>query len=263
MLPLAVGKATKLLPLLGDGRKRYIFELMLGSRTDTADASGQVIEQTAVRPGWERVLDGVAAALIGQLSQLPPMHSARKVDGRPLYEAARKGVDVVRVPRTVEIDELEVLGRDVDRARLMVVCSAGTYVRTLCEELGRRVGIAAHMGALLRVTAGPFRLRDAVPPHTIDVDPTSCLVDPRAVITAPSVELDGRGARRFVHGGEVRLGDQPQTRSAGSIPTRPDTASVTVLAVNDRVLIGYGELAVHDGETMLIPVHVFSDTQAE
>ena len=251
MLVLALGKATKLLPLLPNDRKRYVFELILGARTQTGDWTGAVVEKAPVAPGWERKLSEVVASVVGPLEQIPPMHSAVKVDGRPLYQAARAGHEVARPPRTVRIETLAVIACDEGRARLDVTCSAGTYVRTLCEEIGRRLGIPAHMGALLRVAAGPFELHDSVLPQDIVHDAAGCIIDPLKVLAHPRVELDDRGARRFAHGNDIRL--RPETGAGGDA-----SPSSTVLVTHDCVLIGVAMLVRQDDERRLAPIHVFT-----
>lgn len=250
VLVLAVGKATKLLPLLTDDRKRYVFELVAGARTDTADATGKVIGRAFVPADWHAPLSALLPSMIGPLEQLPPMHSARKVDGRPLYESARRGEHVVRTARTVTIHDLSVIACEPDRARLDVTCSAGTYVRTLCEQIGERLGVPAHMGVLLRVACGPFDLRDAVRPDQIDARRSSCIIDPVSVLGYEQCELDVPGTQRFAHGGEVRLACN-----------NGDTAladAATVLVKHAGVLIGYGSVVRRDGVSVLAPVHVFT-----
>jgi tRNA pseudouridine55 synthase len=250
VLVLAVGKATKLLPLLSDDRKRYVFELVMGSSTDSGDATGAVTEHAFVPADWQAALSGVIASLIGSLEQVPPMHSARKVDGRPLYASARRGEHVVRAPRIVTIYDLSVLASESARARLDVTCSGGTYVRTLCEEIGRRCGLPAHMGALVRVAAGPFALRDAIPPDQIDAAPSACVIDPTTVLDNKRLELDKTGARRFSRGGEVRM-----ARGDGVTDV---TSRITVLVTHGGALIGYGCVDRHDDVVVLEPVHVFA-----
>jgi tRNA pseudouridine55 synthase len=250
VLVLAVGKATKLLPLLTDDRKRYVFELMVGSRTDSGDASGRVTERAFVPGDWQAALTEVIPTLVGPLEQVPPMHSARKVGGRPLYASARRGEQIVRAPRTVTIHDLHLIACEPERARLDVTCSAGTYVRTLCEEIGRRCGLPAHMGALVRVAAGRFALRDAIRPDRIDAQPSSCLIDPATVLDNATLELDDDGARRFAHGGEVRL-----VRGDGATKQTP---RATVLVTHANALVGYGCVVQVDDVAVLEPVHVFT-----
>ncbi len=252
VLVLAVGKATKLLPLLPHARKRYVFELVAGVSTDSGDATGHVIATSAVPAQWAQALDDVAASLAGPLMQIPPMHSAVKIQGRPLYKAARLGLDVARSPRPTVIHSLHAIAHEGSTARLFVECDAGTYVRVLCEEIGRRLGVPARMGALLRVSSGPFVIRDSVRPDQIARDLTGCLIDPLVVLKQPRIELDTIETRRFAHGNEVRL------TSASHV----DGGAADVLVTSQGTFVGCGYLVVRDGEQLLAPTHVFTHAQA-
>ena len=150
MLPICIGEATKLAGALLAGAKAYTVEMRFGARTDTGDAEGQVVERCAV-PALDAVL--IEAALQGARGpqqQVPPMYSALKRAGEPLYKLARQGLSVERAPRSVVIHVLELLGIGADTLRLRVECSKGTYVRTLVEQLGGRLGSCAHVIALRR-----------------------------------------------------------------------------------------------------------------
>jgi len=255
VLVLAVGKATKLLPLLPHARKKYIFELVVGERTDTGDAKGTVIERMPVTEGWASALPGAASSFVGSVTQIPPMHSAVKIAGQPLYRLARKGQDVVRAPRVTEIFELRIIAHDERTARLLIVCEAGTYVRVVCEELGRRLGLPARMGALLRIASGPFELRESVSPQRIATDLASCMTHPLTVLANPRIELDERAAWRFVHGNEVRL-DHCSNGSLDPLDAQPATE---VLVTRDGALVGCGLLVARDGTKMLAPTRVFAE----
>jgi tRNA pseudouridine55 synthase len=253
VLVLAVGKATKLLPLLPHARKSYVFELVAGERTDSGDAHGAVIEKVSVGEHWGDALAAAAASLTGSVTQIPPMYSAVKVDGQPLYRLARKGRELPRAPRPIEIFSLRVIAQNASGARLFIECEAGTYVRVVCEELGRCLGLPARMGALLRVASGPFALRDSVRPATIASDPLGSLIDPLAVLSNRRVELDERAAQRFAHGNEVRL-----TSKSGAVE-RNSTGDVEVLVTRDGQLVGCGVLFARDGTESLAPSRVFAE----
>jgi tRNA pseudouridine55 synthase len=242
VLVFAIGKATRLLPYLDAGRKSYVFELRPGARTDTADATGTVVERCALPGGWADGLEAAAAAMIGPLDQVPPMYSAVKIDGRPLYKSARAGKTLERASRPVEIFDMRVLAIGGDYARLRVDCSAGTYVRTLCEQLGDRLGLPAHLGVLLRTAAGPFDLSSARTPAEIARDPGACLIDPRLVLAAAQVSIGDSDALAFLHGNDV---------DATTIVSAPD-GDVLVLH-RDRPL-GIGR--IRDGR--LAPVRVIA-----
>jgi len=258
VLVLAVGKATKLLPLLPHARKKYVFELVVGERTDTGDAKGVIVERTPVSEGWASALASVASSLVGSVTQIPPMHSAVKIGGQPLYRLARKGQHVPRAPRAVEIFELRVIAHEERTARLLIVCEAGTYVRVVCEELGRRLGLPARMGALLRIASGPFELRDSVTPQTIATDLDSCITSPLTVLANPRVELDERGAWRFAHGNEVQLA--PDICSNGPLgPFDSQESAPEVLVTRDGALVGCGVLVARGGTKLLAPTRVFAE----
>ena len=253
VLVLALGKATRLLPLLPDARKRYVFELVPGARTTTGDATGEVSVRAPVPPKWASGLAEIAVSLVGPMTQIPPMHSAVKVDGRPLYQAARQGHDVPRAPRATTIHELRVIGSETSVARLYVDCAAGTYVRVLCEELGRRLDLPAHMGALLRVASGPFVLADSVRPDQIQAAPSGCIIDPLRVLEHPRVDLDDRGAQRFAHGNEIQL---PAVAGAAA-PEGAAPLAGEVLVTHAGALVGCGYLTRRDDTRLLAPSRVF------
>lgn len=161
VLPLCLGEATKFSQYLLDADKTYITEARLGMTTSTGDAEGEVLE---IKP-CQVTLAEVQALLprfTGEIEQIPPMYSALKHDGQPLYKLARAGETVERKPRSVTIRQLTLLGLEGDRLRLQVHCSKGTYIRTLVEDIGAALGCGAHVAELRRVQAGPFDLARAV-----------------------------------------------------------------------------------------------------
>jgi len=246
VLVLAVGRATRLLPLIPESRKQYVFELVLGAATETGDARGRVTERADVPAGWQAKLPAVAAALVGPIDQVPPMYSAVKIEGTPLYVSARKGRTVARRSRRTYVHELRVLESAERTARLLVECEAGAYVRSLCEELGRGLGLPAHMGPLLRTAAGPFALADSYTPEEIAADPSACLVDPLGVLPHERVEVDAAGAARFAHGNPVKSG-----AVAGS------NGDVIVMA--EGRILGVGRVTQEGAVALIAPLRVLAD----
>ncbi len=161
LLPILLGEATKLAQYLLDSDKEYLAEARLGVTTTTGDAEGAVLERRAVRIS-EDAIERALERFRGEIDQIPPMHSALKRDGRPLYRLAREGASVERAPRRVTVHALEFLGRNGDCLRLRVRCSKGTYVRTLVEDIGTVLGSGAHLAALRRTAAGRLRIGGAV-----------------------------------------------------------------------------------------------------
>jgi tRNA pseudouridine55 synthase len=209
VLPIALGKATRLLPLIADRRKAYVCTLVLGRATSTGDAFGEVVAESDVPDDVEKRLARAIPGFIGAVSQVPPMYSAVKTDGKRLYELARQGKSVERAARTVTVYALRVLGREGNVVRLRIACSEGTYVRTLCEDLAVACGTVGHMGALLREASGPFVLSESWALDEVERDPGGALVPPERVIPIPTVVLDGRGATDFRAGRMVPLQQPP------------------------------------------------------
>lgn len=160
VLPVCLGKATKLCGMLSDHEKEYEAVLLLGKDTDTQDAGGRVLEEKPVEVTGEEIRR-CAASFEGEQLQIPPMYSARRVNGRRLYELAREGQVVERKPGKVHFYQVEVLSVELPRVRLHVRCSAGTYIRTLCHDMGEKLGCGGCMEYLVRTRVERFRLLDA------------------------------------------------------------------------------------------------------
>lgn len=162
VLPVCVGKATKLSDVIMDGRKSYRAMLRLGITTTTEDASGEVLETKAVVFDEEKIRAAVAA-FIGRLEQVPPMYSAVKVNGKKLYELAREGKEIARKARTIEVYDIRIRRfLPPDRVEMDIDCSKGTYIRTLCADIGKALGCGGHMAELLRTATGSFSLGNAI-----------------------------------------------------------------------------------------------------
>ena len=156
VLPICMGEATKVSAFLLDADKRYQVRCQLGVRTATADAEGEVLETRPVGGYSGDQLEAVLEEFRGSIEQIPPMYSALKHQGQRLYKLARQGIEVEREPRPVEIYELTVAGQGEDWLDISVHCSKGTYVRTLAEDIGNRLGCGAHVSALRRTAVGPY-----------------------------------------------------------------------------------------------------------
>lgn len=162
VLPVCVGKATKLSDVIMDGRKSYRAMLRLGITTTTEDASGEVLETKEAAFDEEKIRE-VTASFIGRLEQIPPMYSAVKVNGKKLYELAREGREIERKSRTIEVYDIRIRRfLPPDRVEMDIDCSKGTYIRTLCADIGRALGCGGHMAELLRTATGTFSLENAI-----------------------------------------------------------------------------------------------------
>ncbi|WP_188454347.1 tRNA pseudouridine(55) synthase TruB [Virgibacillus oceani] len=162
VLPICIGQATKIVPFLTNTKKTYIAEVSLGTATDTEDAYGQVVDQKPVsNPPDQKEIIEVLKSFEGVITQVPPMYSAVKVNGKKLYEYARANQKVERPERQVTIFEIKLIGRETNNSfKLKVTCSKGTYIRTLCVDIGARIGYPAHMSDLIRTETGSFSEKD-------------------------------------------------------------------------------------------------------
>ena len=163
LLVVFLGRATRAVEFAEADEKTYIAELLLGVTTDTQDTQGSVLTRCGAIPGRE-TLEAALAMFRGEIEQIPPMYSAVKMGGKKLYELARKGVEVERKARRITVSELEILSGSGERWTLRVRCSKGTYIRTLCHDIGQALGCGGCMSALRRTRAGAFSVEQA---HTL------------------------------------------------------------------------------------------------
>ena len=166
VLPMCIGKGTKLAELITGYDKQYLTEMTLGAITTTQDKSGEVLETFAVNVDEEQIRIAVQK-FVGEISQIPPMYSAIKIDGKKLYELAREGKTVERKPRQVTINNIEIkdINLEENTVTMLVDCSKGTYIRTLCQDIGMSLGCGGYMSELTRTKTGRFSLEDA---YTLD-----------------------------------------------------------------------------------------------
>ncbi|WP_374661321.1 tRNA pseudouridine(55) synthase TruB [Inhella sp.] len=216
LLPLCFGAATKFSQLNLDADKAYVATLKLGETTTTADREGEVMLRREVNFDDAR-LQASLQSLRGDIDQVPPMHSALKVAGQALYELARKGKEVERAARRVTIHSLELLSRDGDSMQIAVRCSKGTYIRTLAEDLGERLGCGAHLSALRRTASGPLQLEHAVTLEQLqtmdDAQRLAQLQSPDLLLAdCPLIRLDGEEAGKLLAGMRRRTGAAPAAR---------------------------------------------------
>ena len=229
VLVVLVGRATRLAQFLSGADKEYEAVIRLGYATDTADVTGKRLE-TAKNFGAEKQrtqslrteeIETALASLRGEIEQTPPMYSAKKVEGRKLYELARRGEEIERQPMRVKVSEFAAITHngallnDNDDAtrdlRVRVACSAGTYIRALAEEFGRQLGVGAHVAELRRTRAGQFRIENAITLERLNELAQSesleqTLISPDATLSfLPALQLGVDAARRICHGIDLQL----------------------------------------------------------
>ena len=215
MLPICLGEATKVAADIVAGRKCYRFTVTLGARTTTGDAEGTVSERAAI-PRLERSrIETVLARFLGPGQQIPPMYSALKRAGQPLYRLARAGVTVERPPRAIEVSQLRLRALGAETLELEVLCSKGTYVRVLAEDIAAALDTLGYVSVLRREYVEPFEGETL---HTLESlaetragggEPTLLPID-RPLGHLPAVHLDPEAARRVRHGQAVSVADAPQ-----------------------------------------------------
>lgn len=168
VLPVCIGRATKAAEYITGGVKKYRAEIKLGIITDTADSFGMIIEQKDWKESinidnYYDELSKVIKSFIGKSSQMPPMYSAVKINGQKLYELARKGTEIERPARQIEIYDISIIDYSKENGTVLfdVVCSKGTYIRVLCEDIGKKLGCGAHMSFLLRTEVSGYKIKDS------------------------------------------------------------------------------------------------------
>lgn len=224
LLPLCFGAATKFSQASLDADKRYTATLKLGERTSTGDREGEVVQTRPVAVDRASI-EAACAGLTGEIDQTPPMHSALKHEGKALYDYARAGVEVERAARRVTIHAIDIVSWHAEELVLDVRCSKGTYIRTLAEDLGERLGCGAHLGALRRTGSGALDVADAI---TIDAlqaltepERDARLLPPQVLLGGlPEVGLPADEAGRFLTGlrRRVALADAPAVKVFGPGP---------------------------------------------
>ena len=169
VLPICIGKATKAADMLTADDKGYRAQLVLGMTTDTLDSEGDILSECEVKCTREEI-ENVIKSFRGEVEQIPPMFSAIKQNGKKLYELARKGIEVERKPRKITINKIDILEIDTknNTVTIDVDCSKGTYIRTLCEDIGTKLGVGAYMNTLVRTKSGIFNIKDAMTTKDIE-----------------------------------------------------------------------------------------------
>lgn len=207
LLPICLGEATKFSQFLLNADKVYLAHVRLGICTTTADPEGEVVEIRPVHVDTAQVRE-LLPRFTGELSQLPPMHSALKHAGKPLYKYAREGVDIPREPRLVHVHSLDLLGLEGTLLSLRVHCGKGLYVRALAQDLGEALGCGAHLEALRREAVDRLRIEDSISLDSLgdmsEEQRDACLLPPDALLDdLPALNLDLDSAWQLMHGQPV------------------------------------------------------------
>ena len=247
VLPILVGRATRIAEYLIDWDKEYNAVMRLGETTDTQDATGQILSRADPGAITEDMLQAVIAQFRGVQQQLPPMYSAVKVGGQPLYKAARAGRTVDRSERSIAIHHLEIVavhGRDV---ALRIVCSKGTYIRTLCTDIGQALGVGGHLYALERRRVGPLSIEQAV---TIDQVASHLTMGTltrqfmsldQLLVQLPAVVVNAEQAQRVLNGSPIfpmGVGQLPPAHSTVSVRLKDEAGQLLAIGTHDTSGVG-------------------------
>ncbi|NVD99328.1 tRNA pseudouridine(55) synthase TruB [Massilia sp. BJB1822] len=254
LLPLCFGEATKFSQDLLEADKTYLTTVHLGQRTDTGDTEGEVVETREVNVTREQI-EAVLEQFRGPIAQVPPMYSALKRDGKPLYEYARAGITLEREARHVVIHKLELVGYEAPFLKLEVTCSKGTYIRVLGEDIGAALGCGAHLNALRRTQVGALTAEHMITPEQLLAHPAPLeLLSPVDALLSsfPAVQLTPELAKRFLQGQRLPLGKEPSV----TVPAAPGRVRVYL----DAKLLGTGQLQEY---SILAPERLIAAAQAQ
>jgi len=260
VLPLCIGRATRMVEYIQELPKQYEALLVFGLATDTQDWTGEVIETRGDVQLTEQQIRRTLAAFVGEIEQVPPMYSAVKVDGKRLYELAREGVEIERQARTVTIHEIEVLDINVSlpqpEVRFRATCSKGTYIRTLCVDIGAALGYPAVMKQLVRTSTGRIRkpqcltLEQIAEQHAAGNLQASLIPMDQAIAHLPAIGLEPQEAEHALQGKTIAI-DAPRAAAAASA----DQALFRVYAAADQRFLGL--FAWNRDTQRLVPAKVF------
>ncbi len=236
VLLVCTGEATKITRFLSDLDKEYIATLKLGEKTDTYDSEGKIIEKHNGFSFRRADIEKAVTGFIGVIEQTPPMYSAVKIDGRPLYKLARRGVTVERTRRTVIVHRIEVTGFESPLVRLKILCSKGTYIRSICNDLGEVLGVGAHIVELRRTRVGDFSIEDSVTLGDINDSVGACV--PKATSISSALSHLGRLTMTEAELVRARNGLPLRCRESGILPgefVRLEESSGNLLAIGKVV----------------------------
>jgi len=257
VLPVCVGQATRLVDCLSHQDKEYMCRMVLGITTTTQDAWGEVTARHDASFVTREMVEKALVSFRGEIEQQVPAYSAVKVAGKPMYELARKGIDPPVLTRRVTVSRIELLEFKAPELALYIACSKGTYIRTLCHDLGRALKTGGHMSFLLRTRAGGFHLGESLTLEEIAAKKEMAVLPPgRCVDGLLQIALSGEELKRFRSGRIVVLDGE-------HLPTGNKTASGTAaepvaILGDDGCLQGLGELATQNGKYCLKPKRVMS-----
>ncbi len=242
VLLVCINEATKITPFLMELEKEYLFKARFGISTDTYDSEGKILRVIDKFKLHRQALEEILKNFTGEIMQTPPMYSAVKVDGKPLHELARKGIEIERKPKKVVIYSIDIESFEPPFVTFRVVCSKGTYVRSLCNDIGQKLGMGAHIVELTRTRVGQFKIEEAfdledlksLSPDSIQSHRSILSVD-KALYFLPSLTLQDTLIRRFQNGNPIKIpsGIVP----AGWVKVKDKTGKILGIGFGNGVII--------------------------
>lgn len=242
VLLVCINEATKITPFLMELEKEYLFKARFGISTDTYDAEGKILRVIDKFKLQRHELEEILKNFTGEIMQTPPMYSAVKVEGKPLHELARKGIEIERKPKKVVIYSIDIESFEPPFVTFRVVCSKGTYVRSLCNDIGQKLGMGAHIVDLTRTRVGQFKVEEALDledlkslsPESIQSNPSILSID-KALYFLPSLTLQDTLIRRFQNGNPIKIpsGIVP----AGWVKVKDKTGKILGIGFGNGVII--------------------------
>ena len=251
VLPVCLGEATKVSQFLLDSDKRYRTRIKLGIRTDSGDSEGTIIEQHEKVSVSRKVVEHALTKFQGEVEQLPPMHSALKIKGVPLYKFARKGIAIERKTRLISVYKIELLKFGNGELELDIACSKGTYIRTIADDLGQELGCGAHIIKLHRTQAGVFKEADCISSQELALDKASLGLDKidqhlipmdQAILDLPEVKLPSSTASYVKNGQSVLVRHVPEE---GLVRMYEDEQFIGIGSIDDEGKVAPRRLIVN------------------
>ena len=231
LLIVCTGKSTRLASLFTGLDKTYDIVMKFGQATDTMDRTGTVVQEVENVSLSENDLQEVIKTFTGRIKQTPPMYSAKKVEGKPLYSLARKGIEIEREAKDITIYQIALKDFILPRASLTVQCSSGTYIRTLCDDIGKALGCYAHLSEIRRTHIGTFSVDEAAALDELSPESTGIVTPDKALSWIPEITIKPSALRKVKNGNPLRWGD-----IAPPIPEIPANALVKIKTIDEKLV---------------------------
>ena len=229
VLPIAIGKATRLFDLLSEKRKTYIAEFVFGKTTDTLDAWGEITESNDIEVSKEAI-EAVLPSLTGVIDQIPPVYSAKSIDGKRAYEYARKGILLELPAKKVTIYSIKIIDGDNNRFKLEITCGAGTYIRAIARDIAGALGTFGYMNSLIRIQSGQFNLENSVDIREFEKDPERFLITIEDALSSfPFFEIPLKYRKQVLNGIKLPFDNLPKETFVATIDNKAIAIAENVL----------------------------------